>query len=100
MADIYNTIYRKQKELYVVEYEITNPDSTLDTRNLSVEIQTRTSGGGCRHNYVPSILLSAESNLGMEFDIDNLVGRYLNGFVNAINSHDYSYLKIMFFVLF
>lgn len=93
MADVYNTIYRQQKELYMLEYEITEPDSTFDTRNLKVEIQTREIGGACTYDYMPKILLSAEASLGADFDIDNIVGKYLNGFVNAINSHDYSYLQ-------
>lgn len=93
MADVYNTIYRQQKELYMLEYEITEPDSTFDTRNLKVEIQTREIGGTCTYDYMPKILLSAEASLGADFDIDNIVGKYLNGFVNAINSHDYSYLQ-------
>ena len=93
MADVYNTIYRQQKELYMLEYEITEPDSTFDTRNLKVGIQTRQIGGGCTYDYIPKILLSAEASLGENFDVDNIVGKYLNGFVNAINSHDYSYLQ-------
>ena len=93
MADIYNTIYRQQKELYMLEYEITEPDSTFDTRNLKVGIQTRQIGGTCTYDYIPKILLSAETSLGADFDIDNIVGKYLNGFVSAINSHDYSYLQ-------
>lgn len=93
MADVYNTIYRQQKELYMLEYEITEPDSTFDTRNLKVGIQTRQIGGTCTYDYIPKILLSAEASLGENFDVDNIVGKYLNGFVNAINSHDYSYLQ-------
>lgn len=93
MADVYNTIYRQQKELYMLEYEITEPDSTFDTRNLKVGIQTRQIGGVCTYDYIPKILLSAEASLGENFDVDNIVGKYLNGFVNAINSHDYSYLQ-------
>lgn len=93
MGRIYNDIYRKNKELYLLEYQANEPKNTFDTRNIKIDLQTRNYGGFCEFSYEPHILLSVDRDLEGLSDIDNVVGRYLNGFVNAINSNDYSYLE-------
>lgn len=93
MGRIYEKIYRQNKELYVLEYEVKDSENTFDERNIKIDLQTREVGGNCDFIYEPHILLSVDRELEGLSDIDDVVGRYLNGFVNAINTHDYSYLE-------
>lgn len=90
---IYNKIYRQQKELYLLEYEITDPNETLEARDIRLDIQTREAGGTSDHTYEPKILMAGAVDRAGATDIDDAVGKYLNGFVDAINSNDYSYLE-------
>ncbi|MBF8984410.1 VWA domain-containing protein [Lutibacter sp. B2] len=93
MAEIYNKIYKQQKELYVLEYEITKPQDTFDIRNIKIDLQTRELGGICTFDYKPKLLLTANSELSGISDVDDLMGRYLSGYINAINNHDFSYIE-------
>ncbi len=93
MAQIYNKIYKQQKELYVLEYEITKPKNTFDIRNIKINLQTRESGGTCTFDYKPTLLLNANNELSSISDIDDLIGKYLRGYINAINNHDFSHIE-------
>ena len=93
LEEIYNRIYRQQKELYLLEYEISDPNETLEARDIIVDIQTREVGGTSSHTYEPKILMAGAVNRVGATEIEDAVGKYLNGFVDAINSNNYMYLE-------
>ena len=93
MENLYKDIYRKQKQLYLVEYETDIPLSDISERTIEVNIQTRESGGKTNHTFKPVILGGSESKLNYEDEIDKLIAAYLTNFVKAINNHDYSYIS-------
>lgn len=92
MGQIYQAVYRTQKELYVLQYEISNATSQLVTQSIRIDIQGNGVGGSCLAEYSPRMLLAVDHTWGSGYAEEDLMGRYLNGFVKAINSHDYSYI--------
>lgn len=92
MGQIYQAVYRAQKELYVVQYVISNASSDLAPQDIRISIQGQGIGGTCETQYSPRMLLSATQTWGSNYAEEDVMGRYLNGFVKAINSHDYSYI--------
>lgn len=93
MEEIYNSIYRQKKELYMVEYETTSGENTSDSRDISINLQTKDFGGEINHSYKPHILMSAKDHMTWLSDIDTLISSYLKGCVQAINKHDSSYIE-------
>lgn len=93
MTNIYQKIYKQNKEMYLLEYETQGKDNMIDERTLKIDIQTRKEGGGTSYAFTPRILLSTESVLSSTDEISELIGNYLKNYVNAINNHDYSYIE-------
>lgn len=93
MAEIYNEIYRKQKELYLVEYKVSNSKNKTDLRNLMVEYQDRKIGGKQYSSYKPDTLMSASASTSGLSEPEKLMHNYLNAFIKAINEHNFSYIE-------
>lgn len=92
MSNIYNTIYKQNKEMYLLEYEAQGSDM-VGERTLKIDIQTRKEGGGTSYSFTPRLLVSTQSEVNSTDEVSGLIGNYLKGFVNAINNHDYSYVE-------
>ena len=58
MADIYQEIYRQQKEMYMVEYN-TEGKNKSTSRQIMIEYQDRKIGGKEYSSYDPDTLMSA-----------------------------------------
>ena len=92
MADIYQEIYRQQKEMYMVQYD-TESDNKSEIRQIMVEYQDRKIGGKEYSSYNPDTLMSATGSTTGMSEPEKVMHSYLNGFVKAINSHDFSYIE-------
>ena len=92
MADIYQEIYRQQKEMYMVQYD-TESDNKSEVRQIMVEYQDRKIGGKEYSSYNPDTLMSATGSTTGMSEPEKVMHSYLNGFVKAINSHDFSYIE-------
>lgn len=93
MTNIYQKIYKQNKEMYLLEYETQDKDDMIDERTLKIDVQTRKEGGGTNYAFTPRILHSTQSVLNSTDEISELIGNYLKNYVNAINNHDYSYIE-------
>lgn len=82
MNAFYSQIYRQIKEYYVVEYEVDDAKTILDTRDVSVYVQDGSKGG------------ESEMNLkaGDEF-FESLLGSYLRSYITDMNNHHYEQLE-------
>lgn len=82
MNAFYSQIYRQIKEYYVVEYEVEDAKTILDTRDVSVYVQDGSKGG------------ESEMNLkaGDEF-FESLLGSYLRSYIIDMNNHHYEQLE-------
>lgn len=93
MSDLYQKIYKQNKEMYLLEYETLIKNDMVNERTLKIDIQTRKEGGGTSYTFTPRVLNSTQSVLNSTDEISELIGNYLNNYVNAINNHDYSYVE-------
>ena len=92
MADIYQEIYRQQKEMYMVQYN-TAGNNKSTSRQITVEYQDRKIGGKGSSSYDPDTLMSATGSTAGLSEPEKVMHGYLNGFVKAINEHNFSYIE-------
>ena len=92
MADIYQEIYRQQKEMYMVEYN-TEGKNKSTSRQIMIEYQERKIGGKEYSYYDPDTLMSATGSTTGLSEPEKVMHEYLNGFVKAINEHNFSYIE-------
>lgn len=57
MADLYNTIFREQKEMYLVEYETLQQDDSHISRNLNLDYVDEIVAVRQEYTYVPKIYM-------------------------------------------
>ncbi len=92
LREIYDSIYREQKELYVLEYTIENPDDD-STRDIILEYQANNYGGNTSYQYQPRLIFGMDNTGAGITGIDLAISNYLRGFVKAINANNFSYLQ-------
>lgn len=92
IKEIYNSIYRKQKEFYVLEYTIPNPEEDY-ARNIRLEYQANNYGGTSKYQYQPRLIFGMDNTSSAVTGVDLAIGNYLRGFVKAINANNFSYLQ-------
>lgn len=93
IAEIYQEIYRKQKEMYMVEYTAGNSKNKTDLRQLKISYQDRKIGGKQMSSYTPNVLMSANSSSSGLSEPEKLMKNYFVDWVKAINSHNFSYIE-------
>ena len=82
MEEVYNSIYRQQKEVYCVEYTTDADISMANTRNVHLYIKGEENGGMADYSYTPK-----DDYFGV------LLGKMLNAYSRAVENKDYSYLE-------
>lgn len=96
MSDIYNEIYKQEKELYLVEFEDTT-GSITSKADILVGYHSKIYGGDCNYSYTPNVLLSVEGNALYKDGPEAVVEGYMRGFDDAMTNSDFSaisgYLK-------
>lgn len=90
LQDIYDQIYRQQKQLYLVEYEDDN-NQMHTNRNVKLSYKSKEYSGEEEYEFQPTLLISTDSTLpqygeGPEATVVN----YLKNFVVAITNKDFS----------
>lgn len=93
MSNIYEKIYKQNKEMYLLEYETQEKNNMMDERTLKIDIQSRKEGGGTSYAFTPRLLVSTQTGVNSNDDISALIGNYLKNYINAMNKHDYSYIE-------
>ena len=93
MQEIYEKIYRMEKQLYMVEFE----DGTEADINTQSDIKTGYKsvkyGGECNYTYTPNVLLSAGSATLYKDGPEAVVEDYLKNFDDAVNHSDFSLIS-------
>lgn len=90
LQEIYDQIYRQQKQLYLVEYEDDN-SQMHENRNIKLSYKSKDYAGEEEYDFQPTLLISTDSTLpqygeGPEATVVN----YLKNFVVAITNKDFS----------
>lgn len=82
LEEVYNSIYRQQKEVYCVEYKTDAEISMAKTRNVRLYIKGEENGGAADYSYTPK-----DDYFGV------LLGKMLNAYSRSVENKDYSYLE-------
>lgn len=90
MAELYDSIYRMEKELYLLEFTDTTGASVSDAASIQVGYAGADYTGSCSYSYTPNVLLSAESSTIFMDGPEATVERYLKNFDDAMTYTDFS----------
>ncbi len=97
MQDIYNEIYKQEKELYMVEFTDDSNGLLSDEIRVVVGYHSEIYGGDCHYSYIPNTLLSISGNSLYTNGPEATVEQYLRAFDDAMTYSDFSliapYLK-------
>lgn len=92
MEDIYNEIYRMEKELYMVEYEDASGASANDIANICVGYRSPKYGGECTYSYAPNVLMSVNAKGFYKDGPEACVEGYIKNFMHAMTNRDIHYV--------
>ena len=73
MSDIYNSIFRQQKEMYLVEYETLLQDQKEVLRNFNLDYVDETVAVRNEYEYVPSVYLEPTQSQAQMFVNDFII---------------------------
>lgn len=93
MKDIYDQIYRMEKELYLLEFEDTSGKTALEKAEIQVGYHSLEYGGECQYEYTPNTLLSVNSKTFFTDGPEAVVEKYLKNFDDAMTNTDFSYIE-------
>ncbi|MEY8429156.1 VWA domain-containing protein [Lachnospiraceae bacterium 48-42] len=92
MENIYEEIYRMEKEMYLIEFQDTSGIKVTDVSNIEAGYRSVEYGGECRYTYTPKVLLSVDGSGFYQDGPEAVVEKYLKGFGDAVTKSDFSYI--------
>lgn len=93
MQEIYEKIYRMEKQLYMVEFEDGTGADINDQSDIKTGYKSVKYGGECNYTYTPNVLLSAGSATLYKDGPEAVVEEYLKNFDDAVNHSDFSLIS-------
>lgn len=93
MEEIYQEIYREQKELFLIEFIDDNTGKISDESDLIVGYNSKEYGGKSNFTYKPNVLLSVTGTSFYKDGPEAVVEGYMNGFDDAMTNRDFSYIS-------
>lgn len=97
LKDIYNEIFKKQKEQYILTFNTTNPQRDSNFRNISLELGEKYIGSGTS-SYMAKYLIdpTIDPNGGYSkgynlSDIEKSIYNYQHSFVKAVENGSFNY---------
>ncbi len=93
MEEIYEEIYKAEKELYLIEYVDDESGEFMDETDILVGYHSEEYGGNDEFTYVPNILLSVDGPAFYEDGPEAVVEAYMEGFDDAMTYSDFSYIS-------
>lgn len=82
LEEVYQSIYRQQKEVYCVSYQTNAAVSQADANNVRLYIKGEENGGEAEYSYTPK-----------EDYFSVLLGKLLNAYSRSVENKDCSYLE-------
>ncbi len=93
MEDIYNEIYRTEKEMYLLEFEDISGEDISSESDIRVGYRSNYYGGETTYNYTANILVSANNNSIYTSGPEAVVEKYIRGFATAMTTSDFSNIE-------
>lgn len=92
MQDIYQQIYRQEKQLYLVEFEDSSSVDLFSESSIVAGYHTAEYGGDVNYTYTPHTLVSVDSAGLFLTGPEAVVAAYMRAFADAMTNQDYSYI--------
>lgn len=93
MEDIYNEIYRMEKDLYLLEYEDATGQSASQISKIRIGYRSPEYGGECEYSYTPNILMNVDAKGFYTGGPEKVVEGYIKNFMSAMTHQDISYVE-------
>lgn len=92
IMEIYDQIYKQEKELYMIEYRDETGAGISDVANIKVGYHSREYGGEEDYSYTPKILMSVDGSTVYDDGPEAVVEGYMRSFDDAMTESDFSYI--------
>lgn len=93
IKEIYDEIYRQEKELYMVQYADETGADLSDASDLIVGYHSSEYGGEENYSYSPKVLMSVNGNSLYTDGPEAVVEAYMKAFDNAMTESNFSYIS-------
>ena len=93
MEDIYNEIYRIEKELYLVEYTDNTGADATEAVNLIVGYRSGDYDGESSYSFTPNILMDVDAGTLYTTGPEAVVEKYIKAFDDAMTESQFSYIE-------
>ena len=93
ISNIYDQIYKQEKELYMLEFEDTSDVSVFNQSNIVVGYHTAEYGGETSYSYTPNTLVSVNDTTIYTDGPEAVVAAYMVAFADAMTNQSYSYIE-------
>ncbi len=93
MQEIYDQIYRMEKELYLVSYTDSTGLAVEETANLTIRYESSVYVGECSYSYVPNTLINVDAGWLYQDGPEAVVEAYMKNFDDAMTNMDFSYIE-------
>lgn len=92
IQDIYQQIYRQEKQLYLIEFEDSSSVDLFSESSIVAGYHTVEYGGDVNYTYTPHTLVSVDSAGLFLTGPEAVVAAYMRAFADAMTYQDYSYI--------
>jgi Mg-chelatase subunit ChlD len=92
MKDVYDEIYKQEKEMYLIEFKDTSGDIS-ESADIMVGYHSEIYGGECSYSYTPNVLLSVNGSALYNDGPEAVVEGYMRAWDDAITNTDMSYIS-------
>lgn len=93
IKDVYDEIYKQEKELYMISYEDETGAKFSDKAKLKVGYHSKEYGGEANYSYTPKLLMSVDGNSVYTDGPEAVVEKYVKNFDKAMTNEDFSYIS-------
>lgn len=93
LSEIYQQIYRQEKELYLVSYTDSVSTSASEASNITVGYDSAEFEGECSYHYQPRILLRVSDPEFYHSGPEAVVEKYIKGYAQAQTYSDFAYIQ-------
>lgn len=92
IQDIYQKIYRQQKQLYLLEFEDSSSVGLFSESSIVAGYHTAEYGGDVTYAYTPHTLVSVNDAGLFQNGPEAVAAAYMRSFADAMTKQDYSYI--------
>lgn len=93
IKDVYDEIYKQEKELYMISYEDETGAKFSDKAKLKVGYHSKEYGGEENYTYTPKLLMSVDGDSVYTDGPEAVVENYVKNFDKAMTNEDFSYIS-------